>query len=690
MTDRVIVYDGALPQTTDILYTNKFGLVSEAYQHLAILGTNTVVAGLAVTPTTPTASLQVNVAVGAIYQMDPTDAAAYGDLGIDNTNIMKQGILSTPQVLTIVPPSTAGFSQVFLVQAILNDVDGGSLVLSYYNSAVQTNPLAAPFSGPANSGTSNFTTRTCVCAIALKAGVAASTGTQVTPSPDSGFTGLYAITVANGQTQITSTSIARLPTAPYFPTLPQVPYGVQQGTYVYAGQDTGTANNYVITFIAGQPVPTSYVAGMGVKFKALNACSGASVVNVNGLGNVSIRRASGAAVTTGDIVSGQVVELTYDGTNFQMQNYMGAGAGTNTTTIVSVPYIADSGTQNALVGTYSPAITSGQQVAGLFLSIKLANNITGACTINVNGLGAKALKTGDLANPPFNVYLAGEVLLIAYDGTQYQIVNTSSLTYRKPVANTTIFVNTSLGSDTLYDGTAAAISGSSGPFATISKAMTTAFGYAPSQFTITIQVAAGVYNEAVATPAYAGPNVIINGASAGSVLISSGAAHCVSAQGPNTLLTQNVSVQNSGGSSFGGFLATEGAVHTTNNTASNGIPNGGVWYATYGGVCVPGNHTFNGSGASLFFASIGGNIIINAATFTINAGGIAVTSTAVANGGDIVINNVNPPTFVNPSSLSGQRYSSITNGIIYAPGLGVNFLPGNVAGTTSTGGQAIF
>ena len=278
--DRVIAYDGALPQTTDVLNAGKFALVGQAYQDLAILGASTVVAGLGCTATSPTADLHVTVNVGSIYQMDPTDASAYGDLGTDSNNIMKQGLLQSPVQLTITPPATAGYSQVYLVQAILNDVDAGQMVLSYYNSADETHP----FSGPANSGTSNYTIRSCQCVIALKAGTPASTGTQAAPTPDAGYVGLYTITVANGQTQITSTSIAQLASAPFFPTLPSVPSNVLNGSWVYAGQDTGAANAYVITFQPGQPIPAAYVTGMGIKFKALNANTTASTVNVNGLG----------------------------------------------------------------------------------------------------------------------------------------------------------------------------------------------------------------------------------------------------------------------------------------------------------------------------------------------------------------------------------------------------------------------
>ena len=82
----------------------------------------------------------MTVGVGSIYQIDETDASAYGSLGTDTNNIMKQGVLAAPQVLSISPPATSGFSQVYLIQAILNDVDGGALVENYYNSANPAQP----------------------------------------------------------------------------------------------------------------------------------------------------------------------------------------------------------------------------------------------------------------------------------------------------------------------------------------------------------------------------------------------------------------------------------------------------------------------------------------------------------------------------------------------------------------------
>lgn len=680
--DRVIVYPGALPQTTDVLNTNKFAMVGQAYQNQAILGTNTVVSGLACTPTSPTADLHVTIDVGTIYQIDPTDTAAYGDLGSDSKNIMKQGILNTPQQLTITPPGTAGFSQVYLVEAILNDVDAGLLTVSYYNSI----PPNTPYAGPANSGTSNFTTRTCPCVISLKAGVPATTGTQVAPSSDAGFVGLYTITVVNGQTQITSSNIVQMVTAPFFPTLPSIPRNVQNGSWVWA-LDTGTANALVIT--PTNPQVTGLVAGMGFRVKVLVTNTGASTITINGssvFGPVAIKRGTGVALAANDMISGSVVELVYDGTNFQMPNYLGAAATSNTNTTVGIPYITDSGAVNAIVATFSPAITSGQQIAGLFVSVKIANTITGACTINVNGLGLKNVFTGDLQNPPTSVYTTGEVLLLCYDGTQYQIVNTSSLTYRKPSANTTIFVNGAIGNDA-NDG----VSNLTGhALATIQGGINKAFGYAPSQFTITVVVEPGTYNEAPSIPSYSGPSLIIDGLVTASVIISSGNNSCIQCSGSNSITVKNLTIQNSGSSAFAGFAAGQGATITTSNCASNTI-GGPVFYAAPGGNINPGSHTFNGSCQTLWEAAEGNVQIGGSVVFTFgNSIAVSNASAYSVSGGLISVSASSPPTFVNPSFVSGAKYLASLNGIIAMQSLGASFFPGTVGGSVNTGGQIAF
>jgi hypothetical protein len=106
---------------------------------------------------------------------------------------------------------------------------------------------------------------------------------------------------------------------------------VQSGSANYA-TDTGTANAYVVTL---SPVPTAYTVGFPVYFKAANANTGASTLNVNGLGAVTITKRGGTALAAGDIPVNASIHVVYDGTNFEMVS--GAGGGS-----------ASAGTQNAV------------------------------------------------------------------------------------------------------------------------------------------------------------------------------------------------------------------------------------------------------------------------------------------------------------------------------------------------------
>jgi hypothetical protein len=209
--DRIIVYPASLPQDTDVLNTNKNAMLAFGFAAQAAVGTATVVSGLACTPTAP-ASLIVNVGPGSIISPEPVDATAYGSLAADTTDtVVKQGINLTSTPFTLTAPVASGQSINYLIEAQFLESDGGATVLPYYNPS---NP-AAPYSGPSNSGASQNTVRQQRVSLQLKAGTAATTGTQTTPGVDSGWVGLYVITVNYAQTQITSSSIVAAPGAPF-------------------------------------------------------------------------------------------------------------------------------------------------------------------------------------------------------------------------------------------------------------------------------------------------------------------------------------------------------------------------------------------------------------------------------------------------------------------------------------------
>jgi hypothetical protein len=97
----------------------------------------------------------------------------------------------------------------------------------------------------------------------------------------------------------------------------------QQLTFANAG---GSTNAYSLSL---SPAPTAYVTGMMLTFKANAANTGAATLNVNNLGDIALKKNVTNDLTSGDIVSGQMVIVIYDGTNFQTMNIK-ASSGTNT------------------------------------------------------------------------------------------------------------------------------------------------------------------------------------------------------------------------------------------------------------------------------------------------------------------------------------------------------------------------
>ena len=209
--DRNIVYPGSIPLDTDLLSVNKNTMIGLGFLAQAVLGTNTVADGLACQPTSP-ASMSIVIGPGSMTQLCPVDTLAYGSIAADPTDlVMKMGINIAPTTFALTAPSSVGQSINYLMEASFQEVDGDPVVLPYYNAS---NP-AQSFSGPSNSGSAQNTVRSQQVQLQSKAGLPGDTGSQVTPGADSGWIGLYQITVSYGQTHITAANISVIPTAPF-------------------------------------------------------------------------------------------------------------------------------------------------------------------------------------------------------------------------------------------------------------------------------------------------------------------------------------------------------------------------------------------------------------------------------------------------------------------------------------------
>ncbi len=90
--------------------------------------------------------------------------------------------------------------------------------------------------------------------------------------------------------------------------------GMQERQETYA-TSSGSANAYVLTL---SPAVPALLAGQEFEFNANFGNSGAATLAVNGLTAKAITKLGTNALVSGDIVSGQVVKVKYDGTQFQL------------------------------------------------------------------------------------------------------------------------------------------------------------------------------------------------------------------------------------------------------------------------------------------------------------------------------------------------------------------------------------
>jgi hypothetical protein len=204
--------------------------------------------------------------------------------------------------------------------------------------------------------------------------------------------------------------------------------GVQQNTYIYAA-DTGTANAYAVTLT---PAPT-IVSGSEVVFKVLNSNTGPSTLTVNGT-SYPLKKNGTNALTTGDIVAGQMVTAKYDGTNFQISAGSATGATAAGVQQETYTYAADTGAANAYAVTLTP---TPALVAGSEVTFKAANANTGASTLAVNGGSAIAItKNGNSTALAGGDITVGQIVTVKYDGTVWQMIAPGAATAGVTTLNT--------------------------------------------------------------------------------------------------------------------------------------------------------------------------------------------------------------------------------------------------------------
>jgi len=175
--------------------------------------------------------------------------------------------------------------------------------------------------------------------------------------------------------------------------------------------------------------------------------NGSGVFNINTAGQPVITGTTISSTTfnnlTADLATGLTTALTKDGQSTPTANIgMGAFKITNLAagTVASdaarldqvqggaATFITVTGT-DTLTGTVVPALSA--YATGNQFSFLVANTNTAAVTINVDGIGSKAItRTGTTALVAGDM-VAGQAVEIIYDGTRFQLVNGNSFTNLK-------------------------------------------------------------------------------------------------------------------------------------------------------------------------------------------------------------------------------------------------------------------
>ena len=133
-----------------------------------------------------------------------------------------------------------------------------------------------------------------------------------------------------------------------------------QYSKLWFGNDTGSTDTYAVTLPI---VPTTYLHGYKVHFRANTANTGAATLNVNSIGAIAIRKNGTSVLGDNDISAGQIVTVVYDDSNdvFQLQGSLASFSSVGEDIVPSSANTYDLGSS---AKPFDTVYTRGLQVTG--------------------------------------------------------------------------------------------------------------------------------------------------------------------------------------------------------------------------------------------------------------------------------------------------------------------------------------
>jgi hypothetical protein len=238
------------------------------------------------------------------------------------------------------------------------------------------------------------------------------------------------------------------------------------------------------------------------------------------------------------------------------------------------------------------------------------------------------------------------------------------------------------------NGNTGLVNDSGGAFLTIQYAIDIVTSIDNAGYGVTIQVGDGTYTENIVLKQCIGSGGVTIAGNAGTPanVIVAGSTACFSHLGNSTLYTISSLKVTGTGATIGFDVRYGGLVYYTNIVFHSSF----LYHlqTLFGGnlVCA-GNYSITGNASNAHItARSGGGITIQSRTLSIyNA--LTFTQFAECRYSGAMFLNSSTFSLIGGATVTGNRYLADMNGVIQTAGGGANYLPGNAAGVTATGGQ---
>ncbi|OUJ16482.1 hypothetical protein [Acetobacter sp. DsW_063] len=278
--DRNIIYAGAVPLDTDMLYAGRFAKVGLGKLASQVYGDGVSAAeGFALTFSTT--AMTLTVGAGSVLAPGVVDVTAIGattaGLAADSTAVTVQYLLTAASTLTLSAGTTYG------IYAVCSDSDTTNTVAAFFNSSNPSQTL----SGQGNDATAMPTVRSSTITIE------AATSAPTTPTGGAVVL-LYTVTVPSSVTNLSTTSYIAAETL--YPTIPQLKSG-----RVLNIIDGGVSQNYTVNMICSYILLKMCSGGASAAGASTTSSTQASVSSGGSSGSyayVKITRAALLAAAT--------------------------------------------------------------------------------------------------------------------------------------------------------------------------------------------------------------------------------------------------------------------------------------------------------------------------------------------------------------------------------------------------------